>query len=64
MRAELVRERWQRGSVVERTFAPAAGGPPTTTITYQGSGPSGLAAHVVLTNLRFGYTLTIETLPL
>ncbi len=64
VRAELVRERWRRGALVERTFSAAAGGSPTTSITYEGSGPSGLAAHVVLTNIRFGYTLTIETLPL
>jgi hypothetical protein len=64
VRAELVRERWRRGVLVERTFSSGVSGPPTTTITYEGGGPSGLAAHVVLTNLRFGYTLTIETLPL
>ena len=60
----FVRERWRRSFLLERTFSPAAGGPPTTTITYKGPGRSGLAAHVGLTNLRFGYTLTIETLPL
>jgi hypothetical protein len=65
VRAELVHERWRGGVLLERTFGPAAGGlAPTTTIAYEGRGPSGLPAHVVLTNTRFGYTLEIETLPL
>jgi hypothetical protein len=65
VRAELVRERWRAGMLIERTFAPADNrAVPTTTITYAGRGPAGLAAHVTLASIRFSYTLTIETLPL
>jgi hypothetical protein len=64
-RGERVRERWRGGAIVARTFATAdAAAQPTTTIAYAGQGPSGLAAHVTLENVRLGYTLLIETLPL
>jgi hypothetical protein len=65
--SERVRERWRAGRLVERTFTPvdpAAKPPGNVTITYQGEGPSGLAARVSLENARFGYSLTIESFPL
>jgi hypothetical protein len=65
--SERVRERWRAGRLVERTFIPvdpAAKPPGNVTITYQGEGPSGLAARVSLENARFGYSLTIESFPL
>jgi Protein of unknown function (DUF3261) len=65
VRGEFVREHWHGGAIVSRTFAPTgAAEQPTTTVTYSGQGPSGLAAQVTLTNARFGYMLLIETLPL
>jgi Protein of unknown function (DUF3261) len=65
VRGERVRELWRGGAIVTRTFATVDAAPqPTTTITYAGQGPSGLAAHVTLANARLGYTLLIETLPL
>ncbi|MEO8214432.1 MAG: hypothetical protein ABI560_14625, partial [Myxococcales bacterium] len=66
MRAESVREQWREGRLIERSFSAVgheADGA-MTTITYEGVGPAGLAAHVTLTNRRFGYTLSVETLPL
>jgi hypothetical protein len=65
--SERVRERWRAGRLVERTFIPvdpAAKPSGNVTITYQGEGPSGLAARVSLENARFGYSLTIESFPL
>jgi hypothetical protein len=64
---ERVRERWKAGKLAERTFSPtdpAAKPPGDVTITYEGQGPSGLAARVSLANARFGYSLAIESFPL
>jgi hypothetical protein len=68
---ERVRERWRGGKLVERTFTRVGGGqgqpsqpPGDVTITYEGEGPSGVAARVKLVNARFGYSLTIESFPL
>lgn len=65
---EHIRERWRDGKLVERTFtraSGAAGGEPPgeVRISYEGAGPAGLAAHVTLENLRFGYSLSIQSLP-
>lgn len=71
VRGELVRERWRGGHLVERTFTDATSaapttstGPPLVTVTYEGEGPAGLAAHVTLVHHRFGYRLEVDTLPL
>jgi hypothetical protein len=66
---ERVRERWRGGALVERAFTQVAGAaraepPGDVTITYAGAGPAGLPASVQLVNARFGYSLTIETIPL
>jgi hypothetical protein len=65
--AERVRERWRAGKLVERVFSPAdpAAKPPgDVTISYEGEGPAGLAAHVKLVNARFGYDLSIDSFQL
>jgi hypothetical protein len=66
---ERIRERWRGGVLVARTFTQVAGGPHAeppgdVTVTYAGVGPAGLPASVRVVNARFGYSLTIETLPL
>jgi hypothetical protein len=73
---ERVRERWRGGKLAERKFTRVGaaqgdkssgqpGQPPgDVTITYEGEGPSGVAARVTLVNARFGYSLTIESFPL
>jgi Protein of unknown function (DUF3261) len=66
---EHVRERWRGGKLVERIFTrapgpPAAEPPGDVTITYAGNGPAGLASRVTVANTRFGYVLTIDSLPL
>jgi len=63
VRDEVVRERWAGRRLASRTFA-SAGDPARviTTISYQGTTPAGLPAKVSITNARFGYDLTIETL--
>jgi hypothetical protein len=63
---ERVQERWRGGKLVERVFTRVAGNQPPgdVTITYEGDGPSGVAARVTLVNARFGYSLTIESFAL
>jgi hypothetical protein len=66
---ERVHERWRAGRLVERTFARAAPTdsrqpPAEVRISYAGEGPDGLAAVVTLKNDRFGYVLTIESMPI
>jgi hypothetical protein len=66
---ERIREVWRGGGLVQRTFTEVDGGvraepPGDVTITYTGVGPAGLPASVQLVNGRFGYSLTIETVPL
>ena len=62
---EQVSERWERGRLVERTFAQT--GRPSVRVTFSGavSGPSEHAppARAVLENQRYGYRLVIETAP-
>jgi hypothetical protein len=66
VKESLIRERWHLGRLQARSFSPRepAAAPPTVTITYDGAGPAGLAAHVLLTHQALGYTLAVETLPL
>jgi hypothetical protein len=62
---ERIRERWREGRLIERTFTRVASDPPgEIKIAYSGEGPGGLAALVTLENLRFGYSLKVETLAL
>ncbi|HEY8926228.1 MAG TPA: DUF3261 domain-containing protein, partial [Polyangia bacterium] len=65
VRDEMVRERWSGGRLVSRSFA-AAGNPAQviTTVTYEGATPAGVPAKVSIANARFGYDLTILTLPM
>jgi hypothetical protein len=61
---ERIRERWRDGRLVERTFTRVANDPPgEVEISYSGVGPTGLPARVELQNLRFGYSLRIESFP-
>ncbi len=61
---ETVRERWQAGKLIERTFVSARTNPPgTITISYTGYGSSGIATHISLQNARMDYRVDIETVP-
>jgi len=65
---ETIRERWQDGKLVERTFVSAKAKPPgTITITYAGQGGPGaastIATHITLQNARMDYRVDIETVP-
>jgi len=62
----LVRERWHQGRLQFRSYGPRepATAPPIVTIAYEGTGPAGLPAHVLLTHQTLGYTLVVETLPM
>jgi len=65
VRDEVVHERWTGGHLSTRSFA-AASDPArvTTTVTYEGAAPAGVPAKVSIANARFGYDLTILTLPM
>ena len=65
---ETVRERWQDGKLLERSFTSSRAQPPgTITITYAGyaasSGASSIATHITLRNARLDYRVDIETVP-
>jgi hypothetical protein len=61
---ETIRERWQDGKLLERTFTNAKGkAPGTITITYTKYGASNLATHITLQNGRLDYRIVIETVP-
>jgi hypothetical protein len=63
-RGERVRERWGAGRLLERTFVRASADPAgMISITYEGMARPGFAEHVTLRNGRFGYQLSIHTLP-
>ena len=63
---ETIRERWQDGNLVERTFTSVKSNPPgTITISYAGYAPgSPLATRITLRNVRLDYRIDIETVPL
>jgi hypothetical protein len=64
-RGVRIHELWRGGRLQSRTFTqPGDSAVPFTSVTYEGPGPLGLAAHIKIVNFRFGYTLDIETLPL
>jgi hypothetical protein len=61
---ETIRERWQDGKLIERTFTSAKAQPPgTITVTYEGYAASNVAAHITLKNARLDYQVVIETVP-
>ncbi|MET0341513.1 MAG: DUF3261 domain-containing protein [Polyangiales bacterium] len=60
---DMVRERWENGSLVERRFESLEG--PVSNIvvvTYGGPPAPVIARHVTLTNVAYGYTLKIDNL--
>ncbi|MES1209968.1 MAG: DUF3261 domain-containing protein, partial [Pseudomonadota bacterium] len=67
-KGERVRERWRAGKLIERRFlraakeAPPANAPIMITYQEQEATP-GVAERVQLRNDRFGYELSIQTLP-
>jgi hypothetical protein len=65
---ETVRERWQDGKLLERTFTNANGSPSNPpgaiTVSYKGYGASNLASNITLENRRLDYRIVIETVPL
>jgi hypothetical protein len=65
---ETIRERWQDGKLLERTFTNANGSPSnppgTITVSYKGYGTSNLASNITLENRRLDYRIVIETVPL
>ena len=61
---ETIRERWQEGKLLERTFTNARSHPPgTITVSYQGYNASNLATRITLENARLDYRIVIETVP-
>jgi len=64
---ETIRERWQDGKLVERTFVSAKANPPgTITISYAAQsapGAASIATHITLKNARMDYRVDIETVP-
>lgn len=65
---ERINERWQAGQLRQRTFVrahpPAPGAAPgTVTITYQGQIQRDVAADIFVANSRYGYQLSIHSLP-
>jgi hypothetical protein len=64
---ETIRERWQDGKLMQRTFVSTKATPPgTITITYTGHGVSNaanMATHITLQNARMDYRVDIETVP-
>jgi hypothetical protein len=61
---EAIRERWQGGKLIERTFTNVKAQPPgTITISYAGYDGSTFANHITLENARLEYRIEIETVP-
>jgi hypothetical protein len=62
---ETIRERWQSGKLMERTFTSAKSNPPgVITISYTGHGAAdNIATHITLQNARLDYRIVIETVP-
>jgi hypothetical protein len=64
---ETVRERWQDGKLVERTFVSAKANPPgrsRSAIAAQSApGAASIATHITLKNARMDYRVDIETVP-
>jgi hypothetical protein len=62
---ETIRERWQNGKLMERTFTSAKSNPPgVITISYSGHGAAdSIATHITLQNARLDYRIVIETVP-
>ena len=62
---ETIRERWQDGKLIERTFTSAKSHPPgVITISYTGGqGAANIATHITLQNARLAYQIVIETVP-
>jgi hypothetical protein len=62
---ETIRERWQAGKLIERTFTSAKTNPPgAITISYTGHGAAdNIATHITLQNARLDYRIVIETVP-
>ena len=62
---ETIRERWQHGKLMERTFTSAKSNPPgVITISYTGHGAGdNIATHITLQNARLDYRIVIETVP-
>jgi Protein of unknown function (DUF3261) len=62
---ETIRERWQGGKLMERTFTSAKSNPPgVITISYAGHGAAdNIATHITLQNARLDYRIVIETVP-
>jgi hypothetical protein len=62
---ETIRERWQDGNLVERTFTNATSKPPgTITISYAGyAAGSPFATRITLRNARLDYRIDIDTVP-
>ncbi|HEX3694687.1 MAG TPA: DUF3261 domain-containing protein [Polyangia bacterium] len=62
--AEQISERWQGGRLVQRTFNRTLARPPAAvTITYTGQISPGVAADIVVANDRYGYRLSIHSVP-
>jgi len=62
---ETIRERWQNGKLMERTFTSSRSNPPgVITISYTGHGAAdNIATHITLQNARLDYRIVIETVP-
>jgi len=62
-RAELVRETWKGGTLVERRFQGLEGPRPSlVVVTFEGAKAPVIAPRVRLTHVTYGYTLDIENL--
>jgi hypothetical protein len=60
---EQITERWQGGRLQQRTFVRTTGSPPgAITITCKGQALPGVAAEIVIDNVRHGYQLAIQNL--
>lgn len=57
---ERIREQWQAGRVVQRTFV-AADGTTLASVTFDGPADPVVAQRVELHDAHFGYTLVLET---
>ena len=62
---ETIRERWQDGNLIERTFTTVKSNPPgTITISYAGTTAGApFATHITLRNARLDYRIDIDTVP-